>query len=79
MLLKVSEAAELLRIDIGTAHKWITKGVLPHVRFGRTIRIDRDDLLRLAKGLPSPAAIDVIEKRNSEKNEKERCPGVGDE
>lgn len=59
-LLKVSEAAELLRIDIGTAHKWISKGVLPHIRLGRTIRIDRDELQRILKGLPPPSAIDVI-------------------
>jgi excisionase family DNA binding protein len=66
MLLKVSEAAELLRIDIGTAHKWISKGVIPHIRFGRTIRIDWDELQRMLKGLPPPAVVDVTAANNSE-------------
>ena len=62
MLLKLNEAAELLRIDDGTARKWIAKGLLPHIRFGRTIRIDEDELQNLLKGIPSPTAIDVTTK-----------------
>lgn len=58
-LLKVSKAAQILAVDIGTIYKWIDRGILPAVKIGRTIRIDGDELRRLIKGLPSAGIVDL--------------------
>lgn len=43
-LLKASEAARCIGISRKTMYKWIAQGSLPIHRFGRTIRIAKDDL-----------------------------------
>ena len=43
-LLTVKEVANLLRVNPMTVYRAVESGVLPHVRFGRTIRVDRDAL-----------------------------------
>lgn len=48
-LLSVPEAAELLRVKPKTLYQWIYRGVFPEkavVRFGRTIRIKRAELVK---------------------------------
>ena len=37
--LKPDECQQILRISEPTFYRWIRSGTLPHVRFGRTIRI----------------------------------------
>lgn len=44
LLLTVPEAARLLRISRNLAYELIVQGRLPHVRFGRVIRIPRSRL-----------------------------------
>lgn len=56
-LLKVSEAAQLLRISRNLAYELVAKGELPSVRLGRLIRIPRSSLeawIARQSGLPDP-------------------------
>jgi len=62
-LLKVSKAAQILDVDVGTIYKWIDRGVLPAVKIGRTVRIDAGELKRLIKGLPPATVIDASVKK----------------
>lgn len=39
-----SEVADLLKVTPRTVRRWIAEGLLPVVRFQRTVRIDRSDL-----------------------------------
>lgn len=43
-LLTVKEVAELMRVSPMTVYRAVELGTLPHVRFGRTIRVDRETL-----------------------------------
>lgn len=43
-LLTVKEVAKLIRVSPMTVYRAVELGTLPHVRFGRTIRVDRADL-----------------------------------
>jgi excisionase family DNA binding protein len=58
-LLRVAEAAEVLKLESATVYRFIRRGILPAVRIGRTVRIDRDELMRLIKGLPRQSAIEI--------------------
>jgi excisionase family DNA binding protein len=68
-LLRVDEAAEILKIQADTVYRFIRRGVLPCVKLGRTVRIDREDLTRLIKGLPSQRAIELMTGGESEAEE----------
>ena len=59
-LLRVDEAAEILKVKADTVYRFIRRGVLPCVRLGRTVRVDREELTRLIKGLPSQRAIELM-------------------
>lgn len=53
--LTVKEAAAYLRVNVKTVYAAIADGTLHAVRFGRTLRIPREVLLRLATGAaPEP-------------------------
>ena len=43
--LTVREAAEVLRISKSKAYELVSSGELPHVRFGKVVRISRASLL----------------------------------
>jgi excisionase family DNA binding protein len=43
-LVKIEEAAEILNMGVSTVYKLVTAKVLPSFRYGRTIRIRREDL-----------------------------------
>jgi excisionase family DNA binding protein len=43
-LLAVGEVAARLHVGPATVRRWINAGELPAVRYGRTIRVDADDL-----------------------------------
>lgn len=43
-LVKVEEAAEILNMGMSTVYKLVSTKVLPSFRYGRTIRIRREDL-----------------------------------
>jgi len=58
-LMRVGEAAEVLKVESATIYRFIRRGVLQAVKLGRTIRIDKEELARLIKGLPRQAAIEV--------------------
>lgn len=45
-LLKIKEAAEQMRVSMGTVYLLCHKKKLPHLRFGRSIRIPDDELAR---------------------------------
>ena len=49
-LLKVTEAAEILRVRPETVYRWVEKGFLPFVKIGRILRINRTELERLIGG-----------------------------
>ena len=44
--LKVSEVAEELRINRGTAYEMVSSGQLPAVRIGKSLRVSRHELDR---------------------------------
>jgi excisionase family DNA binding protein len=43
-LVKIDEAAEILNMGMSTVYKLVSTKVLPSFRYGRTIRIRREDL-----------------------------------
>jgi excisionase family DNA binding protein len=43
-LVKIEEAAEILNMGMSTVYKLVSTKVLPSFRYGRTIRIRREDL-----------------------------------
>jgi excisionase family DNA binding protein len=43
-LVKIEEAAEILNMGVSTVYKLVSKKVLPSFKYGRTIRIRREDL-----------------------------------
>lgn len=53
LVLTVDEAAAVLRISRGSAYEAVRAGELPHVRFGRTIRVPRHALLSQLGVAPS--------------------------
>jgi excisionase family DNA binding protein len=48
LLLRVSEAAELLGISRSTFYQLIARGEVPVVRIGRTVRVSRRELEQIA-------------------------------
>lgn len=49
--LTAEETAELLGVTKGHVYELCRQNAIPHVRLGRTVRIDRDALFRQARGL----------------------------
>lgn len=49
-VLKVEEAAALMRVTKNTAYELIAKGEIPSVRLGRLIRVPRRPLLAMLEG-----------------------------
>ena len=49
-VLKVEEAAALMRVTKNTAYELIAKGEIPSVRLGRLIRVPRRALLAMLEG-----------------------------
>ena len=49
-LLKVEAAAELLKVTPETVYRWARRGILPVVKLGRVLRINRSELERLIDG-----------------------------
>lgn len=49
-LLTVSEVAETLRLVPQTIYRMARRGELPSLKFGRTIRFDRQDIEEFLKG-----------------------------
>jgi excisionase family DNA binding protein len=47
LVLTVEEAAKVLRIGRNAAYEAVKCGTIPHVRFGRNIRVPRAELMRL--------------------------------
>ncbi len=43
-LVKIEEAAEILNMGVSTVYKLVSSKVLPSFKYGRTIRIRREDL-----------------------------------
>ncbi|MTV25164.1 helix-turn-helix domain-containing protein [Nitriliruptoraceae bacterium ZYF776] len=50
MVLRVSEVAELLRVDPDTVYSMVRRGELPVIRVGRVFRFSRDQLIQFVKG-----------------------------
>jgi len=50
MILRVSEVAEVLRVDPDTVYSMIRRGELPVIRVGRAFRFSRDQLMRFVEG-----------------------------
>ena len=50
-LMKIGEVAEVLDVSLSRAYALVREGVLPSVRLGRQVRVERDQLAEwLAKG-----------------------------
>lgn len=45
-LLTLSQVADLLRVSVKTVRRWMLSKRLPHVRLGRVVRFQEDELLR---------------------------------
>jgi excisionase family DNA binding protein len=58
-LLRVGEAADLLRVRPETVYRWVERGLLPSVRLGRLLGVDRKELERRLQGLPPRTAIEA--------------------
>lgn len=43
--LTVDDVAALMQVSNKTIYDWCSKGYLPCLKFGRLVRIDKDDLL----------------------------------
>lgn len=50
MILRVSEVAEVLRVDPDTVYSMIRRGELPVIRVGRAFRFSREQLMRFVEG-----------------------------
>lgn len=50
MVLRVSEVAELLRVDPDTVYSMVHRGELPVIRVGRVFRFSRDQLMQFVEG-----------------------------
>jgi excisionase family DNA binding protein len=50
IILRVSEVAEVLRVDPDTVYSMIRRGELPVIRVGRAFRFSRDQLMRFVEG-----------------------------
>jgi excisionase family DNA binding protein len=61
-LLRVEEAGKILKVEPATVYRFIRRGILPAVKIGRTVRIDKEALTRLIKGLPLPV-VDVTQRK----------------
>ena len=42
--LTVNDAAALMKVSIKTVYSWCSKGYLPSIKFGRLVRINREEL-----------------------------------
>ncbi len=49
-MLRVEEAAKVLRISRGSAYASVATGDIPSVRIGRTLRVPRHALAKLLRG-----------------------------
>lgn len=43
--LTVDEVAQIMKVSTKAVYDWCSKGYLPCLKFGRLVRIDKDDLL----------------------------------
>lgn len=62
LLLTVRQAAKLLQMSVNSVYNLIAQNLIPHVRFGKLIRIPRWALLQYiasASGSPIPMNFDV--------------------
>ena len=62
LVLTVAQAAKLLQVSQNTLYSLIAQGVVPHVRYGKLIRIPQWALLQsiaAASGAPAPLTTDV--------------------
>ena len=50
MVLRVSEVAEVLRVDPDTVYSMGHRGELPVIRVGRVFRFSRDQLMQFVEG-----------------------------
>lgn len=50
MVLRVSEVAEVLRVDPDTVYSMVHRGELPVIRVGRVFRFSRDQLMQFVEG-----------------------------
>jgi excisionase family DNA binding protein len=50
MILRVSEVAEVLRVDPDTVYSMVHRGELPVIRVGRMFRFSRDQLMHFVLG-----------------------------
>ncbi len=53
MILRVSEVAEVLRVDPDTVYSMVHRGELPVIRVGRVFRFSRDQLMQFVHGSPA--------------------------
>lgn len=42
--LTVDDVAALMKVSIKTVYSWCSKGYLPSIKFGRLVRINREEL-----------------------------------
>lgn len=42
--LTVDDVAALMKVSIKTVYNWCSKGYLPSIKFGRLVRINREEL-----------------------------------
>ena len=50
VILRVSEVAEVLRVDPDTVYSMVRRGELPVIRVGRAFRFSREQLVRFVEG-----------------------------
>ena len=53
-LLSYSQAAEILGIHAGTLRRWVANVRIPHLKIGRTVRFDHDELTQWIRSQSIP-------------------------
>jgi excisionase family DNA binding protein len=80
LLLKVSEVANILRLDPQTIYRWIKTGKLQTSRIGkRGLRIPKDEIYRLLETTPSFRDQAASEARDFMAAHPDYLPSVGNE
>ncbi len=55
--LTVNEVANVMKISIKTVYDWCSKGYLPCVKFGRLVRINKEEFLSRIEELKEASCI----------------------
>lgn len=56
-LLNVQEVADLIVVKPSTIYQWTHQGYIPHIKVGKVVRFDRNDILKWLNRLKTAGRI----------------------